>query len=92
MMLQLAERFRQQRLAMSFTQEGLANRSGVSFGSVKRFERLGQISLESLLKLALVLDLLKDFEAIGQNRSNTAGLSLDEVLADNKNKKRGLRK
>ena len=92
MMLQLAGKFRQQRLAMSLTQEGLANRSGVSFGSVKRFERLGQISLESLLKTALVLDLLKDFEAIGHNRSNTEGLSLDEVLADNKNKKRGLRK
>jgi hypothetical protein len=33
-------------------------------GSLKRFEQTGQISFESLLKIALVLDCLKDFENI----------------------------
>jgi transcriptional regulator with XRE-family HTH domain len=47
----------QKRLDKNPTQEGLAKRSGVSLGSLKRFESSGHISLESLLKLALVLEL-----------------------------------
>jgi hypothetical protein len=34
----------------------------VSLGSLKRFESTGQVSLESLLKLAEILDRLEDFE------------------------------
>jgi len=47
-----------------YTQKELSSRSGVSLGSLKRFESYGQISLESLLKLALVLECLEDFEKI----------------------------
>lgn len=35
----------------------LAKMSGVSFGSVKRFETTGQISLLSLTKIAMALDM-----------------------------------
>jgi hypothetical protein len=42
----------------------LAKRSGVSLGSLKRFETTGQISLESLLLLADVLNRLDDFDAV----------------------------
>lgn len=75
---------------MKLTQEGLAQRSGVSLGSLKRFEHTGQISLESLLKLALVLGCLDDFSAVcdSQNRSPQ---SLDELLAASKTPKRGSR-
>ena len=52
------------------TQSEIAKRSGVSLGSVKRFELTGQISLESLLKLALVLNRLKDFELILKPNEN----------------------
>ena len=50
MMETLKTKFRQRRKTLGYTQPELASRSGVSLGSLKRFERFGQISLESLLK------------------------------------------
>lgn len=46
------------------TQQDLAVKSGVSYGSIKRFERFGKISFESLLKVAEALDRLEEFENI----------------------------
>ena len=46
------------------SQAELAERSGVSLGSIKRFEQSGRISLESLLKLAYLLDRLEDFNEV----------------------------
>ncbi len=48
----------------NWTQQDLANKSGVSYGSVKRFERLGKISFESLLKIVEVLNRLDEFETL----------------------------
>lgn len=53
----LAQRVRNVRKRRSITQEKLSQMSGVSYGSVKRFEATGQISLVSLTKIALALDL-----------------------------------
>ena len=61
-MEQFKDNFKQKRLSLNLTQEGLANKSGVSLGSIKRFETTGQISLKSLLKLAFILDCLNDFQ------------------------------
>lgn len=47
MMQELRAKFRKRRLTIGYTQERLANRSGVSLGSLKRFESSGQISLKS---------------------------------------------
>ena len=57
-------KFKERRKSLGYTQPELATRSGVSLGSLKRFEGSGQISLESLLKLALVLECLEDFEKV----------------------------
>ena len=46
--LKLAQRVRNIRKRRSISQEKLASMSGVSYGSVKRFESTGQISLLSL--------------------------------------------
>lgn len=54
---QLAKRVRNVRKRRSISQEKLAKMSGVSFGSVKRFETTGQISLLSLTKIAMALDM-----------------------------------
>jgi transcriptional regulator with XRE-family HTH domain len=62
--LELASRFREIRRNKKVSQSQLANKSGVSLGSIKRFEQTGQISLESLLKLAHLFDRLSDFDAI----------------------------
>ena len=47
-----------------YSQKELAERCGVSLASIKRFEQSGQISLESLLKIAHLLGKLNDFESI----------------------------
>ena len=52
----IKDSFKQKRLSFNLTQEGLSNKSGVSLGSIKRFETTGQISLESLLKIAFIPD------------------------------------
>ncbi len=61
-MEQIAERHRALRKRAGYSQSELARRSGVSLGSLKRFESTGQVSLESLLKLVEILDRLEDFE------------------------------
>ena len=53
--LKLAQRIRNIRKRRSISQEKLASMSGVSYGSVKRFESTGQISLLSLTKIAMAL-------------------------------------
>ena len=53
----LAKRIRNIRKRRSISQEKLAEMSGVSYGSIKRFETSGQISLISLTKIAIALDL-----------------------------------
>lgn len=60
----LALRSRALRARLKLSQQQLAERSGVSLGSVKRFETSGKISLGSLLKIALVLGCLNDFEKL----------------------------
>lgn len=82
-------RFKSRRLALKLTQEGLAKRAGMSWSSLKRFERTGQISFESLLNVALVLDCLSDFNTICIASSHKSGVSLDEILASKKIVKRG---
>lgn len=51
----IADRLRNVRKRRSISQEKLANMSGVSYGSIKRFEATGQISLISLTKIATAL-------------------------------------
>ena len=43
------------------TQAQLSQRSGVSLGSIKRFERTGEISLVSLIKISVALGCQEDF-------------------------------
>ena len=90
---EIAGRFQARRLAMNLTQEGLAERSGVSWGSLKRFETTGLIALDSLLKLALVLDCLGGFDRLGAgNTQNLGALSLDAILMKTKSRRRASNK
>lgn len=58
------EAARDRRIALGVTQVDLATRSGVPLGTLKRFERLGEVSLSSLLALAEALDALDGFHAL----------------------------
>lgn len=62
----LALKLKVLRKQRKMSQAELADRSGVSLGSLKRFEGIGKVSLESLLKLVHVLGRLDDFEGILQ--------------------------
>jgi transcriptional regulator with XRE-family HTH domain len=62
--LQIRDRFRSRRKALKLTQKELSSRSDVSLGSLKRFEQIGEISFDALLKIALVLECLDDFEGV----------------------------
>ena len=62
--LKLARRVRNIRKRRSISQEKLASMSGVSYGSVKRFESTGQISLLSLTKIAMALDIADELRNI----------------------------
>ena len=62
--LKLAQRVRNIRKRRSISQEKLASMSGVSYGSVKRFESTGQISLLSLTKVAMALDIADELRNI----------------------------
>ena len=46
------------------SQKELSKRSGVSYGSIRRFESEGNISLESLTKIAIVLDVSDELESL----------------------------
>ena len=76
---ELAQKVRQVRRAKNLSQQRLSDKSGVSLGSLKRFEGTGQISLESLLKIAMVLGHLDDFESLFQPKE-TWPSTLDEIL------------
>ncbi len=52
---------RKRRKEMKLSQKKLATRSGVSYASIRRFESCGEISFNSLLKIADVLNCLNDF-------------------------------
>lgn len=62
----LAQRHKLLRKKLHLSQKEMAERSGVSLGSLKRFENTGKISLEALLKLAHLTGRLKDFDSIFQ--------------------------
>ena len=75
--LKLAQRIRNIRKRRSISQEKLASMSGVSYGSVKRFESTGQISLLSLTKIAMALDIADELR---NNYSQVPYRDIKEVI------------
>lgn len=59
-----AQKHKATRKELKLSQAELAERSGVSLGSIKRFESTGKIAFESILKLAHILGRLSEFESI----------------------------
>ncbi len=89
-LLDVRDRFKRRRLAMNLSQSGLAQRSGVALGSLKRFEQTGLIAFDSLLNIALVLNCLVDFDTVCvEDAQALSSKSLDQVLAASKSRKKG---
>lgn len=74
---ELAERMVKLRKRKKISQKDLAAKSAVSFGSVKRFEQSGEISLQSFTKLAIALGVEGELEALF---SEVPFDSIEEVL------------
>ena len=62
--LALAKRCRRLRKTQQLSQLALAQRTGVSLGSLKRFEREGKVSLGNLALLADGLGRLAEFDSL----------------------------
>jgi transcriptional regulator with XRE-family HTH domain len=68
---------RKRRKERGFTQAELARRSGVSLGSLKRFESQNEIALASLIRIAVALGCEDDFEGLFSRRQYR---SIQEVI------------
>ena len=73
----IANRMIQLRKRRKISQKELAVKSGVSLGSLKRFEQTGEISLQSFTKLAIALEVEGELEALF---SEVPFDSIEEVL------------
>ena len=87
----LAARVKALRLAKGWKQATLAERSGVSLGSLRRFESSGQVSLQHLLEPAFALYRLDDFDALLQppRASSIAELEALEAAEKRPARRRG---
>ena len=83
----IAKQAQLKRLSLNLSQKSVAERSGVSLSSLKIFERTGKISLESILKIALVLGSLEEFEPLFREDAAKMPNSLDELLKNNLRKR-----
>jgi len=61
---EVASNVQKLRKRKKISQKELAERSGVSLGSIKRFEQTGEISLQSLTKIAIALRAENEMEAL----------------------------
>lgn len=77
---ELAQKHKVIRKQAGLTQSELAERSGVSLGSIKRFENTGRISLESLVQSAQILNRMGDFDLILNINNNME--EIDKLFSD----------
>ena len=73
----IAQKIVRLRKRKKITQKQLAARSGVSLCSLKRFEQSGEISLQSLTKIAIALDVENELEDLF---NNVPFASIEEVI------------
>lgn len=74
---ELVEKIKQHRKKLKISQAQLAIKSGVSLGSIKRFESKYEISLNSFIKILIALNLEQDLENLFTQKSYN---SIDEVI------------
>ena len=63
-MQRTAQRAKALRLEQNITQQELADKVGIAVGTVKRFEKTGEVQFNHLLRIALVLGRLDDFKTL----------------------------
>ena len=89
-LLQIAARLKKRRLFKNLSQRGLALKAGISLGTLKHFERTGEISLGKMLALALVLDCLDECDRLFGEISLTPEDILGNGRRQKKERQRGM--
>lgn len=77
----ISQKMKRRRLDLNYTQEVLSEKSGVSLGSLKRFETVSEISLKSLLQLAIALQATEAFHELFMVEKPER---IDDILKQNK--------
>ena len=75
-----ASKIRVLRKVAKLSQQELASRSGVSLGSLKRFESTGKISIESFYRILHILNRLNEFDNILQPTEDLA--EIENLFSD----------
>ena len=78
--LEISQRFKTIRKNRKVSQQRLSELSGVSYASIRRFEKTGDISLASLVKLALALQLYDDLGNLFKIQKEYK--SIEEVISE----------
>lgn len=85
---ELAKRYKAYRLSLNYSQEYISEKSGVSLGTVKSFEKSGTISLDNLIKILRVLNLLDNIDylvpSLGVNSVDVHKLGHEKKRASKK--------
>ena len=80
---EIAKRFVAIRKKRKVSQRRLSVLSDVPYASIRRFEKAGDISLSSLVKLAMALQLYDDLDNLFKNDDEY--LSIEDVIDGRKN-------
>lgn len=87
--IQLRSQLRAMRIKRGLTQQDLADKSGVPLPTLRKFEQKGGISLESFLKLLMVLEKLEALlKALTYDDQQEMFSSIDDVLSEHSQKDR----
>lgn len=81
--LEISQRFKTIRKNRKVSQQRLSELSGVSYASIRRFEKTGDVSLASLVKLALALQLYDDLDNLFKIQKEYK--SIEEVIRERNN-------
>lgn len=81
----VADNMVRRRKAMHISQADLSRRSGVSLGSIRRFEQQGQISLASLVSIAYALKCEGNFDRLF---AEPYYASMDDIIKANERRLR----
>ncbi len=82
-------RLKQQRMSKRWTQQELADRTGLDVGTIKNLENKGQCTLLTLIRIAMVLDCVSDLTKVFQLKiSSIAEMEKNEILRNSKIQKR----
>lgn len=80
-LLDLVSRFKRIRKRKNITQKKLSEISNVSYASIKRFEQTGEISLSSLVKICVALNIQDQIKKLFKDVEYR---SVEEIINENR--------